>query len=377
MLIGRRNIGAVPDGPDYFLRHPSLFLERRYRLRIAEVSPPWERVPPPAYGGIEAVVGSLTEHLVRRGHDVTLYATGDSITAGRLRAICDVPLRQLGVKHSLPYELAHVGSLLADANDFEVIHNHCGSLLMAFSRTVATPILTTIHGPMESESRIIWDTYHGFHNSISRSARNGFPSRGYLGVVYNGIDVDSYPFHTTKDDYLLFLGRICAEKGTHHAIDVARAVGRRLVIAGKVDRADVDYYEREIAPRIDGSHVNYYGEADGQQKRELFARARCLLHPVTWSEPFGLVMVEAMACGTPVIGFRRGSIPEVISHEETGFVVDTVDQMVSAVERVGGIDPQRCRERVIRLFSDERMTTEYERLFGRVVSAGGNVATLA
>ncbi len=340
-------------------------------MRIAEISPPWERVPPPAYGGIEAVVSLVTEQLVQRGHDVTLYATGDSITRARLRSVCDVPLRVAGVKRPLPYELTHVAALISEASQFDIIHNHCGELVMAFSHLVTTPILTTIHGPMKSDAKIVWNNYRGYFNSISRSSRDGFPDRGYVGVVYNGIDVESFPLRTDKDDYLLFLGRISEEKGTHLAIDVARAIGRRLVIAGKVDRADVDYYERMVAPRVDGTLVSYVGEADANQKRDLFARASCLLHPVTWPEPFGLVMAEAMACGTPVVGLRLGSIPEVIRHGETGFVVDTVDEMVEAVRYVGSIDPHRCREHVLTMFSSERMSSEYERLFRQITASSG------
>jgi glycosyltransferase involved in cell wall biosynthesis len=335
-------------------------------VRIAEISPPWERVPPPAYGGIEAVVGLVTDYLVERGHEVTLYATGDSQTTARLRSVCDTPLRSAGITRPGAYELTHVATMLAEADQYDVIHNHCGELVMAFSRVIPTPILTTIHGPLSVDSEIVWRNYRGYYNSISRAGRDGYPDRGYVGVVYNGIDIESFPLRTDKDDYLLFLGRVSKEKGTHLAIDVARATGQKLIVAGKVDRADVDYYDRMIRPRIDGSSVVYIGEADGKQKRDLFGRARCLLHPVTWPEPFGLVMAEAMACGTPVVAMRQGSIPEVVLDGQTGFVVGSVDDMIEAVGRVGSIDPNRCRAHVCMNFSLERMGANYERLLDSI-----------
>jgi glycosyltransferase involved in cell wall biosynthesis len=335
-------------------------------VRIAQISPPWERVPPLAYGGIEAVVSLLTEELVRRGHDVTLYATGDSITRARLRSVCSRPLRAADPANPLPYQLVHVAALLADADQYDVIHNHCGELLMAFSRATPTPMLTTVHGPMAPETRIVWDRYDGYFNSISQAAKNGFPDRGYVGVVYNGIDVDSFPFCAEKDDYLLFLGRLSLEKGTHLAIEVARAVGQRLILAGKIDRVDRSYYEEKVAPLVDCSLVTFVGEADGARKRELFAHARCLLHPVTWPEPFGLVMAEAMACGTPVIGLRQGSVPELVHDGETGFVVESVDEMVTAVRCLGEIDPFRCRSHVSERFSAGQMVAGYERLYEQI-----------
>lgn len=335
-------------------------------MRIAIVSPPIERVPPKAYGGIEAVVSLLADDLVRRGNDVTLYATGDSITKARLRAACARPLRTQDLTWPLGYELAHLALILEEADQYDVVHNHYGPMLMAFSRLIKPPMLTTLHGPMPPEARLIWDGYAGYYNSISRSSKDGFPDRGYVGVVYNGIDVPSFPFRAEKEDFLLFLGRISPEKGTHLAIEAARAADRHLLIAGKIDRVDRGYWEKEIRPRVDGELVRYVGEADGTMKRDLFSRARALLHPVTWAEPFGLVMAEAMACGTPVIGIRNGSVPEVVADGETGFVVDTVDEMVTAIDQLDRIDPRRCRERVKRLFSVDQMVDGYERLYQRI-----------
>lgn len=332
-------------------------------MRIAIASPTWERVPPPAYGGIEAVVSLLVEGLVSRGHDVTLYATGDSITSARLRSVSPLPLRAANLVDPLASQLVYAAAVLGEAHRYDLIHNHCGELLMAFSRLTSVPMLTTVHGPMSSESQVIWDNYSGRFNTISHASKAGFPSRGYLGVVYNGIDVESFPFSEQKDDYLLFLGRVSEEKGTHLAIQVARALRQRLIIAGKVDRVDQKYFETAVAPLLSGPEISFFGEADAAQKRELLVHARCLLHPVTWPEPFGLVMAEAMACGTPVIAFRRGSIPEVISDGETGYVVDTLDEMIDAVGKLRALDPRRCRAHVAGRFSAEQMVLGYERLY--------------
>lgn len=345
-------------------------------MRIALLCPLWERVPPPAYGGIEAVVGLLADGLVERGHEVTLYASGDSLTTARLRAVHPRSLRSDPevVNHQF-YDWLNVVTCVEEAGEFDIVHNHAGELPMLLAGIQPTPMLTTSHGPPIADGGVIYDRYVGYYNTISRAAKEGLPDRGYVGVVYNAIDVASFPYTEQKDDYLLFLSRISPEKGPQHAIEAARRLGRRLVIAGKVDRVDEQFFAEEIEPQIDGRSVVYFGEADARQKRELFARASCLLHPITWPEPFGLVMAEAMACGTPVIAFRRGSAPELVVDGQTGYVVDDVDEMAAAVRELGRIAPLQCREHVARRFDIPQMVDGYLAVYQRILAGRAGPAS--
>ncbi|MEX0750821.1 MAG: glycosyltransferase family 4 protein [Dehalococcoidia bacterium] len=342
-------------------------------MRILQLAPLWESVPPPAYGGTEYVVSLLTEELVKRGHDVTLAASGDSTTSARLFASYDRSLRSADdLTDRSPYDWQHIASALRHGRDFDIIHNHAGEPAMVMSALVGVPILTTMHCLLTSDTRFIWERYGGAYNTISRSQHHHVlrfegPAR-FLGHVYNSVDVDSFPFEPTKGSDLLFLGRMAPEKGPHLAIDVAKRLGMRLIMAGKVDRYDRTFFENVIRERIDGEQIVYVGEADASQKRKLYGKAKCVLMPLTWEEPFGLVMPEAMACGTPVIALRRGAAPELIAHGRTGYVVDTVDEMVEAVRDVGRIDPASCRAHVREHFSPVAMAEEYERLYETLVA---------
>ncbi len=342
-------------------------------MRIAQISPLWESVPPPAYGGTEAVVHLLTDELVKRGHQVTLFASGDSTTSARLQSVYPRSLRTAPfVAHASPYEWVHVASALERAEEFDIIHNHDGELPMAMSGMVNTPMLTTMHCIIAPDTKIVWDSYRGYFNTISWAERRTMPrirNHRFVGVVYNGIDVGSFPFRRDKEDHLLCLGRIAPEKGTHLAIEVARRLGKKLILAGKVDRVDREYFASEVKPRIDGKLIHFFGEANAHQKRELYANASCVLEPIVWEEPFGLVTVEAMACGTPVISFNRGAAPELIVDGETGFLVNDVDAMVEAVSRLDKIDPQTCRRHVADHFDVPRMVDGYLAAYGMVLSA--------
>ncbi len=341
-------------------------------MRILQLAPLWETVPPPAYGGTEAVVSVLVEELVRRGHQVTLCASGDSVTSAELFSVYPRSLRTADdLMDPHPYDWMHVAlSLREGASGYDIIHNHAGELAMTMSHLVDVPMLTTMHCLITPDTRFVWDHYRGWYNTISHSAHLAMPRvEGgiYAGVVHNAIDVQSFPYDENKEDYLLFLSRIAPDKGTHLAIEVARRTGLRLIIAAKVDRADRDYFHEVVEPLIDGKLVHFLGEADAALKRKLYAKARGLLLPICWEEPFGLVMPEAMACGTPVIAFRRGAAPEIVVHGETGFLVDDVDGMVEAVYQLDKIDPKHCRRYVEERFDAPRMASDYLALYERIL----------
>lgn len=341
-------------------------------MKILQIAPLWETVPPPAYGGTEAVVYTLVEELVRRGHDVTLCASGDSRTSAKLRSCYPRSLRQADdLEYKSVYSWQHCVFALKDAEQFDIVHNHAGEEVMALSHLVpGVPMLTTMHCLITPDTKFVWDRYPGHYNAISWAQRRAMPEiQGgkFAGVAYNGIDVQSFPFREQKEDFLLFLSRISEQKGPHLAVEVARRTGRRLVMAGKVDDVDRDFYTSVVEPLIDGEQVVFLGEADGQMKRDLYSRAQALVMPITWDEPFGLVLAEAQACGTPVISMNRGAAPEIVEHEKTGFVVETLEEMVEAVERLPEISPAACREHVERNFDAPVMADSYLRIYESVL----------
>lgn len=331
------------------------------------------RVPPVAYGGTELVVSLLTEELVRRKHDVTLFASGDSVTSAHLAPGSETFLRGSS-RNKEVLSLLNAVTCLEQAGTFDIVHNHTALEGMAMAGLVKTPVLTTLHGHFAGDWQLIYDRYSGWYNTISQSAKMLLPPKErFAGVIYNGIDCSTYPYNPgPREDFMLYLSRISHEKGAHLAVEVARRLGRRLVIAGNVDSVDVEYFETKVRPHVDGELIQYVGEADYTCKRDLLSRASCLIAPITWNEPFGLFMVEAMACGTPVVVSRRGSAPEVVEHGVTGYVVDSLDEMVEAMGKVHTISPEACRERAEREFSVERMTggylAAYERIAGEAHS---------
>lgn len=348
-------------------------------MRIAQLAPTYERVPPAAYGGTELIVHLLTEEFVRRGHDVTLFASGDSTTSARLRSVTPRPVRygdpRNGLRHAEYLQLANAQEcfLEAETGAFDVVHNHAGIEGLVLAATSATPVLTTNHNSFVPETQPIWDAYPWAHHALSAAGAAKFPTRGALAPIHHGIDVASFPFGDTPEGYLVFLGRFSPEKGADRAIEAARAAGRRLILAGKVDSADADHFSSHIDPQIDDRLITYIGEADGASKRQLLAGADALLFPIDWDEPFGLVMVEALACGTPVIGFRRASVPEVVEDGVTGFVVDDVEGMADRIGRVAAIDRAACRRAAERRFGVSRMADDYERHYETVVASGASV----
>ncbi len=342
-------------------------------MKILQVAPLWERVPPPGYGGTEAVVSLLTDELVRQGHEVTLCASGDSLTLAALRSVHPRSLRTAdGMKDGTPYDWVHAAEAIAAANAFDIIHNHAGEPVMALAGFTDTPMLTTMHCLITPDTQIVWEHYDGYYNTVSHAQAKTVPPMErprYVGAVYNAVELGSFSFNEWKDEYLLCLNRVAPEKGTHLAIEAARKAGRKLIIAGKVDRVDREYFEAMVRPLLDDRDVLFIGEADHRGRKELYAKAACVLMPICWEEPFGLVMAEAMASGTPVIAFARGAAPEVIVDGETGFLAHDVESMVEAIGRIDMIEPTRCRQHVEANFDVPVMVEGYLRLYRKIVSA--------
>lgn len=348
-------------------------------MRIAQLAPTYERVPPHTYGGTELVVSLVTDGLVRRGHEVTLYATRDSLTDARLEGPVDRRYRygadDDGVRHAEHAHLANVQAAFRDAVDgrFDVIHNHAGLEGIALAAWSRTPVLTTTHNAWTDVGAAIWDAYPWAHHQLSAAQATAFPSRGRLAPVHHGIDLDRYVPRTRPaepDAPLVFLGRFTPAKGADVAVEVARRTGRRLLLAGKVDNGDRPWFQAQVEPLVDGDHIRIVGEVDEPAKAKLLADAAGLLFPIAWDEPFGLVVVEALAAGTPVIGMRRASVPELIEHGETGFVVDDADAMVRAVDQLDVIDRGRCRRAAERRFGVDRMLGELEDRMSETIDRG-------
>lgn len=341
-------------------------------MRIAQVAPLWERVPPSAYGGIELVVGLLTDELVRRGHEVTLFASGDSISLAKLESVHPQALRlDPNVRECAIYEMLQLSRVFEQAQEFDVIHSHMGCAALPYGKLIKTPTVHTLHGVFTPDNEKMFRHAHQLpYISISNTQREPRLGLNYVATVYNGVDVSSYKFYAQPDNppYLAFLGRISPEKGTHLAIDIAKRSGWHLKIAGKVDVVDVEYYEQEIKPHIDGKQIEYLGEANHVQKNILMGGAVATLFPITWREPFGLVMVESMAAGTPVIAIELGSTSEVIVDGKTGFLCQDVDQCVAAIDKIPTLNRQDCRQHVVEHFSVQRMVDGYEAVYRQLLS---------
>jgi glycosyltransferase involved in cell wall biosynthesis len=350
-------------------------------MRIAMIAPLIEAVPPPLYGGTERVVSVLTEELVRRGHEVTLFASSDSKTSAELVACCPRGLRlNPDIRDPLAYVLIELGEVYRRAAEFDVIHNHVDYLAFPFARLAATPTVSTAHGRLDlpEVQRVYGVFFEQALVSISDAQRERSPRSNWVATVHNGIDLTNFHFRSDPGDYLVFLGRISPEKRPDRAIEIARDVGMRLLIAAKVDGVDQSYYEHAIAPMIQQCPlVEFIGEVDECEKDELLGGAYAYLFPIDWPEPFGLTMVEAMATGTPVVAYRAGSVPEVVSDGVTGFVCDTFSDMIDAIPRVRTLDRRACRARVEERFSAAAMADGYERVYSAALRSGDPPAPTA
>jgi glycosyltransferase involved in cell wall biosynthesis len=340
------------------------------RLRIAVLAPAWFAVPPTGYGGIEWVVSLLADGLVEAGHDVTLFASGDSRTKARLASVFrEAPSVLIG--RTLP-ELRHALACYERADDFDVVNDHSGPLAAALSAAVDTPVVHTLHGPLEGEPGEVYERIArvaprvGFL-SISLNQRRPKPDLPWIANCPNALDFSLYPCKPHRGDYLLFLGRMSPDKGAHRAIAVAMETGLPLKLAGKKrEPKELRYFDEYVEPHlVDG--IEYLGEVTHGHKVELLQNARATLFPIEWEEPFGLVMIESMACGTPVIATRWGAVPEVIEHGRSGIVVDDYRLMPRALEEADRIDPLECRRYVEERFAPERMVADYVVAYRRAI----------
>ena len=338
-------------------------------MRIAQIAPLFESVPPRLYGGTERVVSYLTEELVAQGHEVTLFASGDSRTSARLVSSCAEALRLS--RDPLDATAAHVllvEQVLGEAEQFDVIHNHIDYLPFPMLRRAGRPNLTTPHGRLDGAHwKMLVERYPDMPlASISFAQRRTLPHASWIGTVYHGIPQEQHHLRERHGDYLVFLGRLSPEKRPDRAIEIARANGMPLKIAAKVSSDDEGYFEREIRPLLDDPIVEFLGEVDEASKDELLGNAYALLFPIDWPEPFGLAMIEAMACGTPVIAYRHGSVPEIVRDGLNGFVVDDLAGAIAAVPRILEIDRRACRELFEARFSARRMAADYIELYAQL-----------
>jgi glycosyltransferase involved in cell wall biosynthesis len=342
-------------------------------MRIAQIAPLHERVPPRLYGGTERVVSILTEELVRQGHDVTLFASGDSQTSARLICCCDIALRlNPAVRDTLPYHMIMLDEIRRRIDQFDVLHFHIDLFHAPLMRELADRTVTTLHGRLDLPD--LAPFYAAFPDlplaSISNDQRGSLGGANWVGTVYHGLPRDLLPFCPNPHGYLAFLGRISPEKRPDLAIEIAARSRMPLKIAAKVDRADQAYWEMKIRPMLANQpDVEFIGEIGERDKADFLGGAAALVFPVDWPEPFGLVMIEAMACGTPVIAYRRGSVPEVVEENVSGFIVDTLEEAVRAVQQIRNLDRIKVRAEFERRFTAERMTQDYLSIYRELLAA--------
>jgi len=347
-------------------------------LRIAQVAPVIERVPPPKYGGVELVVANLMNGLHKRGHKITLFATGDSISPQKLVSIIDRPMRGMPQRDIWRVEFLQAARVLEMINEFDIVHCHFGPDVFPYAwitELTDKPFVFTLHGRLDlPELKELYTRCERvrrcYHISISHDQRTPLPEANYIGTVYNGIEVQRYPFSDKKEDFLVFLGRASPEKGIVEAIEIAKQARERLVILAKVDPVDKEYFEKKVKPLIDGDRIIFIGEVEFEEKVSWLKRAKAMLFPIQWREPFGLVMIEAMACGTPVIAPKRASVPEIVIDGVTGFIVSVenmMEEMVKRLKHIKEIKPERCREHVEKNFTSDRMVEDYLRLYKQII----------
>ncbi|NOR22961.1 MAG: glycosyltransferase [Desulforhopalus sp.] len=340
-------------------------------MKIAQITQVCVPVPPKEYGGTELVVSLLTEELVRRGHDVTLFATGDAVTKAKLHSTYK---EAVGFERDTP--IMHLASVseafkyISEDGGFDIIHNHAGHWGITLSQFSETPVVTTLHNDYFTPGDPAFEYFRdiGYYVAISRNQMKMLAGLNFAGMVYNAIDTTSYTLTREKEDYLLFFGNMSRLKGADIAVKTALDLRKKLIICSKIDSgANQDFFDAEVKPYVDNRRIIFHPPVGQKTKHDMFSKARCFLFPIDWEEPFGLVMIEAMACGTPVVAYKRGSVPEVIMDGQTGFVVETYEEFLAAVKKVDQISPEACRQHVEENFSVQRMTASYLEAYRTII----------
>jgi len=337
-------------------------------MRIAQIAPLWIPIPPYTYGGTELVVSWLCDELIRRNHQVTLFATSDSKTSANLvpvwpQSLWRAKLRTPHAVFSLLYE-----KLISLQDQFDIIHDHCEFYTAPYSRFLKPPVVTTLHHPLTEETTILYKKFPNINYvAISKNQRRSGPGINIVKTIYHGLPIEKYPFNPNPQNYLLWLSRIGPDKGIAQAIDIAKLSGEKLIISGNILPQYADYFEFRIKPLIDGKQIQFVGASDFEKKIELLKNAKAFLFPIKRPEPFGLVVIESMACGVPVIAFKEGSLPELIEEGKTGFLVSSVEEACQAVRKIDKISREYCREYIKKNFNLKRMVNRYEKLYKKIL----------
>lgn len=339
-------------------------------MKIGIISPLWRRVPPKKYGGTEYVVSLITAELVKRNHEVYLFASGDSETPAHLIPIIDRNLYDLLGEYqwnNINYDLYQMKIVSKYADDIEIFHNHNGFVPLYFKEALKKPIITTLHSSLPFSQELALYVKDEPYVSISNAQRKLGPNLNFVATIYHGIPVELFPFQKEKKDYIVFLGTISPYKGTDRAIKIALKSGIKLIIAGELRKEFKTFFDNKVKPYIDGKNIEFVGELSFHEKIDILKEAKALLLPVRWEEAFGLVMIESMACGTPVIAFHKGAVPEIIKDKETGFIVKNTNEAVKALQKVESINPMTCRLWVEENFNVKKMVDEYEKLYKAIL----------
>ena len=333
-------------------------------MKVAVLSPVAWRTPPRHYGPWEQIASNIAEGMVKKGVEVTLFATGDSITTGKLDSICAQGYEEDRTQDAKVLECLHISNLMEKAGDFDIIHNNFDFLPLTYSGLIKTPIITTIHGFSSQKIIPVYKKYNSIGHYVSISNSDRSPQLNYLATVYNGLNVQDFDFVEQPDDYLLYFGRIHHDKGCAEAIQIAQKSKRKLLIAGIIQ--DENYYREKVEPYLN-DQIQYIGHAGPEKRNELLGKAAALLHPINFNEPFGMSVAEAMLCGTPVIAFNKGSMPELIQTEKTGFLVNTIEEAIEAVSNLKSIKRKDCRDWASAQFSSEKMVDDYLDLYKKIL----------